>query len=155
MYQDLPDRIESRVGDSPLHRRRKHRKHRKHRMMMMDEMVDMGMGRKGESPYLALVMWLGLYREDFPWLYDIAYQIYQADESDEHVKVDQLTKSLIRTTEVMRRNPMFEEFYHSKEHYILIHELPRMLDKIVMRLRKYRRKPDRDRKAEQDGASQH
>jgi hypothetical protein len=144
MYQDLPSRIESKFGESPVKRSRTRRMH----PMMMEEMMDMGMG--DESPYLGLLMWLGLYRAEFPWLYDLAYQLYQAEESDEQAKVDRLTKTLVNTAEMMRRNPMFEGFYDSKEHFMLIHELPHMLDRILIRYRKNRRKPSKVDKVKQD-----
>ncbi len=150
MYQDLPSRIESRIGDSPVKRSRTRRMH----PMMMEEMMEMGIGNHDESPYLGLLMWLGLYRAEFPWHYDLAYQLYQAEDSDDLAKVDRLTKTLMNTAEMMRRNPMFEGFYDSKEHFMLIHELPRMLERILMRYRKHRRKPAKPTKAEQSSAGQ-
>lgn len=148
MYQDLPSRIESRFGDSPVKRNRIRRMH----PMMMDEMMEMG--KDDESPYLGLLMWLGLYRSEFPWLYDLAYQLYQAEDADDQMKVDRLTKTLMNTAELMRRNPMFEGFYDSKEHFVLIHELPHMLERILMRYRKLRRRPSKMHKAEQGGGGQ-
>lgn len=148
MYQDLPSRIESRFGESPVKRNRIRRMH----PMMMDEM--MMMSKDDESPYLGLLMWLGLYRSEFPWLYDLAYQLYQAEDADDQIKVDRLTKTLMNTAEMMRRNPMFEGFYDSKEHYVLIHELPHMLEQILMRYRKHRRRHSKMNKAEQGGGGQ-
>ncbi len=148
MYQDLPSRIESRFSESPIKRGRTRRMH----PMMLEEMMDMG--KDYESPYLGLLMWLGLYRADFPWLYDIAYQLYQAEDSDDHSKVDRLTKTLINTAEMMRRNPMFESFFDSKEHFILIHELPHVLERTLMRYRKHRKRSAKSIKVEQSGAEQ-
>ena len=144
MYQDLPSRIESRFGESPVKRNRTRRMH----PMMLEEMMDMG--KNDESPYLGLLMWLGLYRAEFPWLYDIAFQLYQAEDANEHSKVDRLTKILMNTAEMMRRNPMFEGFFDSKEHFMLIHELPHMLERISIRYRKHRRRPAKSTGAEQN-----
>lgn len=148
MYQDLPSRIESRFSESPVKRNRVRGMH----PMMMDEM--MGIGKDDESPYLGLLMWLGLYRSEFPWLYDLAYQLYQADDADDQVKSDRLAKTLMNIAEMMRRNPIFEGFYDSKEHFVLIHELPHMLERILLRSRRHRRHSSKTAKVEQRGGAQ-
>ncbi len=143
MYQDLPERIESRVGDMPTRHRRKRRFH----PMMLDEMLHMP--EMEDSPFLGLLIWLGLFRNEFPWLYDIAYELYQASEDDDLSKVDKLTSMLLRTSKMMRRNHILEEFCDSKDSYVIIRELPHMLERIVMRSSRDPKRRRKTTKAEQ------
>lgn len=147
MYQDLPSRIESRVSGSPSRQRTRRRIH----PGIMEEFMQMG--KISESPYLGILMYLGLYRDDFPWIYDIAYQMFQAYECEDVAKAEKLAETLVRSAEMMRQNPMFEEYYDSKEHFIFIHELPRILDRLVTSTRKSRRRRVRLKTAEQEDSS--
>ena len=126
MYQDLPGRIETRLDDPP----RSRRKHRRFHPEMIFESIHSG--RPGENPFLGLLIVLSQFRDDFSWMYDIAYDIYVAEELGDGRKVHQLTRSLLAASHSLRRNPMLEEMMmHSKDHHILVRELPMMLDSLL------------------------
>lgn len=125
MYQDLPGRIESRLDDAP----RSRRKHRRfHPEMILDSMH---MGRPGENPFLGLLIVLSLYRDELAWMYDMAYDVFVAEEMGDSHKVHRLTRSLLSASHSIRRNPMFEEMLHSKDSHIFLRELPMMLESLL------------------------
>ena len=125
MYQDLPGRIESRLEDAPR-LRRKHR--RFHPEMILESMH---MGRPGENPFLGLLIVLSLYRDELAWMYDLAYDVFVAEEIGDSNKVHRLTRSLLAASHSLRRNPMFEDLAHSKEIHIFMRELPMVLESLM------------------------
>lgn len=74
MYQDLPSRIEDRVGETPSKRRRSRRFH----PMMMEEFLHMP---GPESEPVGILIFASLIRDDAPWLYEIAIEAYRAISS--------------------------------------------------------------------------
>jgi hypothetical protein len=122
MYLDLPSRIESRIseGSSPMRKR-----HRIHPKMLLN----MSFSERGSpTPFLPLVQAASQYRDEIPWIYDLAYELFVADESGDHRRVQRLSRALSSALQSYRRNPMFEELHPSKETYMFIRELPELLD---------------------------
>lgn len=77
MFQDLPARIERRVDpDVSSTRRRNRRMHPK----MLDEF--MHMTSKEASSNISILIVASLLKDDFPWLYDLAVEVYRKLESD-------------------------------------------------------------------------
>jgi len=69
MFDSLPSRIESRLDPDP--RRKKKRFYH----MIFDELMDIG--KKSENRNLSFLIMLSLFREDFPWLYEIGLETYR------------------------------------------------------------------------------
>lgn len=85
MFQDLPARIERRVDpDSHSARRRNRRMHPK----MLDEF--MHMTTKEANSNISILVVASLLKEDFPWLYDLAVEVYRKLESDHPRAADSL-----------------------------------------------------------------
>ena len=145
MYQDLPGRIESRVNDGhrPTHRRR-----RIHPKMLLEfSFSERGFG----SAFLPLVQATSQYREEMPWIYDMSYDLYLADEAGDLRKVQRIAKALGTALHAQRRNPMFEEMMQSKDAYLFVRELPELLDHLMAISAERIESLGREKRTEQSG----
>jgi hypothetical protein len=126
MYQDLPGRIESRIGDGARPIRNRLRIHPK----MLLEMSFSERG--GPTAFLPLVQAASVYREELPWLYDLSYELFIADESGDHRQVQKLLRALSAALQAQRRNPIFDDLLMSKDINAFLRELPELLDYIAI-----------------------
>jgi hypothetical protein len=125
----LPSRVAERLaeGGDPFRRRRMRRFH----PMMFDELMHMS----GE-PFdpVAILMAASIVRDDMPWLYELAMEVYRAVKAENVELIEREMKRLRRFSEVMLRGPFMEEFgFASKESHMFAMEFPRMLEHILMR----------------------
>jgi hypothetical protein len=125
----LPSRVVERlaeVGD-PIRRRRMRRFH----PMMMDELIHMS-GDPGDP--VGILMAASLVRDDAPWLYELAMEVYRAVKSGDLEAVEREMARLRRFAEVTMHGPLMEEFgFGSKESNIFFMEFPRMLSHMLSR----------------------
>jgi hypothetical protein len=129
MFQDLPSRIEGKLtegGEPP----RRSRRFRRFHPMMIDEMVHR-VGRGPADP-IGILLLASLFREDFPWLYELGMEAYRAARAGKLREVESATTRFQRAAEVTMHGPLMEEF-GSKETHIMLMEIPRMLDHIMHR----------------------
>ena len=107
MFEDLPSRIETRI--EPDFKKRKRRFH----PMMFQEIANMGM--ENNDPALAFLMMVSMYRDDFPWFYEIGLDTYRGLKV---AKTLQEKKKLIsgfeKTFEIFG-HPMIRELYGKSE----------------------------------------
>lgn len=126
MFDDLPSRIEGRVD--PDFRRRK----RKFHPMMFQEIMHMGMEFK--EPNMAFLMLISLYKDDFPWLYEIGLETYRGLKT---AKTASEKNKLISTFEKaleMFSHPVMREFQSkSDESYFFYKESRHMLHEFLHR----------------------
>ncbi|MBB6112522.1 TIR domain-containing protein [Mucilaginibacter lappiensis] len=107
MFDALPSRIENRVD--PNFNRRRRRVH----PMMVEEMLHMG--KESKDPLLGFLMMVSLFREDFPWLYEVGLDTYRTLKS---FKTSIQTKRAISTFESaleMAGHPLMREFLDRSE----------------------------------------
>lgn len=125
----LPSRVAERmaeVGD-PFRRRRMRRFH----PMMLEELMHMS-GEPGDP--VAVLMAASLVRDDMPWLYELAMEVYRAVKEGNPEAIDHEMQRLRRFSEVTMRGPFMEEFgFSNKEFHMLAMEFPRMLEHVLMR----------------------
>ena len=125
----LPSRVAERLAESgdPMRRRRM----RKFHPMMFDEIMHMA-GDPGDP--VTILMAASMVREDLPWLYEVAMEVYRSVNSGSPDAVQKALKRLKRCSELMRRGPFMEEFgFRDKESHMLLMEFPRMLEHMARR----------------------
>jgi hypothetical protein len=122
MYQDLPGRIESRIGDGARPMRMRPRVHPKIFLELSFS------ERGGPTPFLPLVQAASQYRDELPWLYDLSFELYVAAELGDHRRVERLLRAISIASQSLRRNPMFEDLMMSKETYMFVRDLPEILE---------------------------
>lgn len=125
----LPSRVAERLAESgdPFRRRRMRRFH----PMMFEELMHMS-GEPGDP--VTILMAASVVRDDMPWLYELAMEVYRAVKAENVEAIEREMKRLRQFSEVMIRGPFMEEFgYSSKDSHMLLMEFPRMLERILMR----------------------
>lgn len=125
----LPSRVAERLADSedPFRRRRLRRLH----PMMFEELMHMS-GEPGDP--VAILMAASVVRDDMPWLYELAMEVYRAVKAEDSEAIEREMKRLRRFSEVMTRGPFLEEFgFGSRESHMFAMEFPRMLEHMLMR----------------------
>ena len=99
--------------------------------MMFEELMHMS-GEPGDP--VAILMVASMVRDDMPWLYELAMEVYRAVKSENNEAIEREMKRLSRFSEVMMRGPFMEEFgFVSKESHMFAMEFPRMLEHVLMR----------------------
>lgn len=125
----LPSRVAERLIESgdPWRRRKMRRFH----PMMFEELMHIS-GEPGDP--VAILMAASIVRDDMPWLYELAMEVYRAVKAGNAESIEREMGRLRRFSEVMLRGPFMEEFVSgSKESHMMAMEFPRMLEHILMR----------------------
>ena len=105
-------------GAPPLSRRRRMKFHP---MMMMDMMH---MGRRGPGDPVRLLMLASMFREDMPWLYELAMEVHRATKAGLAEDVTRARRDFRRGLEMCLHGPMMEEMGMDPEmHHMLTREL--------------------------------
>ena len=122
----LPSRVAERlaeVGD-PFRRRRMRRFHPR----MFEELMHMS-GEPGDP--VTILMAASMVRDDMPWLYELAMEVYRAVKGGNLEAIDRAMNRLGRFSEVMMQGPFMEEL--GKESHMFAMEFPMMIAHAVKR----------------------
>jgi len=125
----LPSRVAERLAESgdPFRRRKMRRFH----PMMFEELMHMS---GDSSDPVGILMVASFVREDAPWLYELAMEVYRAVKSGDAAAIEQEMARLRRFSNMMMRGPFMEEFgFGGKESQMFFMEFPRMLEHMLMR----------------------
>lgn len=129
--------LEGLVADQSPRSRRRRFKH--FHPMMFEEMAHM-ISEEGDDP-VSLLMFGGLLRDDFPWLYEIIIEAYREVRAGDGLAAERAIERLRRVTKVMGRGLFMEEFAGgSKETHMMMQEMPMMLDHFLRRFEARRSK---------------
>ncbi|HLG17209.1 MAG TPA: toll/interleukin-1 receptor domain-containing protein [Blastocatellia bacterium] len=125
----LPSRVAERLAEAgdPIRRRGMRRLH----PMMFEELMHMS-GDPGDP--VGILMAASVVREDAPWLYELAMEVYRAVKSGDTEAIEREMKRLRRFSEFMMGGPFMEEFgIGGKESHMFLMEFPRMLEHMLSR----------------------
>jgi len=140
----LPSRVAERlaeVGGDPFRRRRMRRLH----PMMFEELLHMS-GEPGDP--VAILMAASIVRDELPWLYELAMEVYRAVKSGNPEAIEAGMGRLRHFSEMMMHGPFMHEMgFGDKESHMFAMELPRMLEHMLRRSleakKVHRRKPSK------------
>ena len=138
--KSLPARVAERlseVGDS-FRRRRPRRFH----PMMFEEIMHMS-GESGDP--VGILMAASLVREDMPWLYELAMEVYRAVKDGDIENIENEMRKIRRVSEITLRGPFMEEFGGKDAHMIAM-EFPRMLEHLLIRAIENKKRDPRSRR---------
>ncbi|MGD0770294.1 MAG: hypothetical protein ABSB42_19090 [Tepidisphaeraceae bacterium] len=126
--KSLPSRVAERLAEegSPFRRRRMMRMFHPH---MLDQLIDMS-GDPGDP--VGILMVASVMRDDAPWLYELAMEVYRAVKSGDVEGIEREMTRLRRFSEMMMEGPFFRDF-GDKEMHMFTMELPRMLEYTLRR----------------------
>jgi hypothetical protein len=125
----LPSRVAERLAEAgdPIRRRRIRRFH----PMMFEEL--MHLSAPGDP--ITLLMMAGIVRDDAPWLYELAMEVYRAVRSGDPNAIEVEMARLRKFSEFTMHGPFMEEFgsFGGKESQMFLMEFPMMLDHMLRR----------------------
>lgn len=125
MFQDLPSRIENRIDPD---RRRKMRFH----PMMMDELIHM---TKSTNSHIPILMVLSIYKNDFPWIYEIGNETLKLIQSKKTIKEKEIAVGeFLNIFEFTFSHPAMREMtMHSKDFHMMFGETHHIIEKYFHR----------------------
>jgi hypothetical protein len=135
--------LESSVTDQGPRSRRRRLKH--FHPGMFEEMAEM-VSEEGNDP-VSLLMFGGLFRDDFPWLYEIVVEAYREVRDGDAKAAQRAIERLRRVTRAMGHHPFMDEIImgsRDKETHMLMMELPMMLDHFLHRFERRQLKASTD-----------
>jgi hypothetical protein len=127
----LPSRVAERLAESgaPFSRRRM----RRFSPMKLDELMHMSLKDDPGDPVILLIA-ASLIRDDMPWLYELAIEIYRAVKVGNTEAINSEMMRLRRFSEMMMRGPFMDELgFDYKESRMLAMEFHRMFEHVLMR----------------------
>lgn len=127
MVNQLPDKIEGSLQQ--VQRFRSSRNMRRFNPMMIEEL--MHFAEPGDPTGILIAA--SFIRDDAPWLYELAMEVYRAVKSNDKVAIQREMKFLRRFSDFAMHGPLHEEFGESKEAFMFYREFPRMLEQLLSR----------------------
>ncbi|MDR2948835.1 MAG: hypothetical protein LBV71_06470 [Prevotella sp.] len=120
----LPSRIESRLYDPEIRRRRKFHP------MMLEEIIHMEM--KFENPSLTFLMIISLLKDDFPWIYEIGLDTYKVLKSSKTKTEKLMSLENFENTLKMLDHPIYREIFgKSEEMYMFSKDIKHFIRRYV------------------------
>ncbi|MCB1824782.1 MAG: hypothetical protein KDJ54_09505 [Candidatus Competibacteraceae bacterium] len=87
---------------------------------------------KRSSGPISLLIVLSVYRDTFPWLYEIGMEAYRRATAGDWTGAREVIKDLQMMAETSLRGPIMEELFgNRKEAYMLMEELPFLLERVA------------------------
>lgn len=128
MFESLPSRIESRIDPDP--RRRKRRFH----PIMFEEVMHMGIN--GEDSNIGLLIMISLFKDDFPWLYEIGLETYKGLKIAKTLNEKRKLISAFDRAFEMLGHPMMRDMYGKSEDMYMFskevrHYMHRYMDRSI------------------------
>ena len=81
---------------------------------------------------ISLLVVLSFYRDQFPWLYEIGMEAYRRASAGDWEGAREVIKDLQMMAEMSLSGPMMEEFFgNKKEAYMLMDQLPFLLERVT------------------------
>ncbi len=137
MVGSVPERVAGQIGADPQARRMRRRK--RFHPMMLEEILHNPIWRESsDAGGVALLVIFSLFRDDFPWLYEIAAQLYRAIEGGDSRSIERARKALIKTVEMTTHGPFMHEFMHDMmngpdddEMFMLLDHFTQEIDRFI------------------------
>lgn len=128
MFQDLPTRIESRLVERPLKPRRLRRF-----SPMLFELSEVVSSKEGDP--VGLLVIASLFRDEAPWLYEMAIEAYRCAKAGDTKGADLLVRKLVEAAEFTVHSPLGDDLGWSKDMHMMIREMPMFMDHLMRRNR--------------------
>jgi hypothetical protein len=132
MVRELPERVDDRVRSAS--KRGSVKRMRKFHPMMFEELLFHPALRDSRNgPAAAWLLFLSVFREDIPWLYEMGLELYQALRTGESEQISNARKDLLSILEATTRGPFFHEMLRpeDEEIYFLVRHIPEMIDRFL------------------------
>jgi hypothetical protein len=111
---DVPDRVVGQLGGDPQLRRAGRR--RRIHPMVIEDLLHGPMSRESSnSPGLPILIAFSMFRDDFPWLYELALNLYRAIQGGNSSSADRARKDLLDALEMTTHGPIMHMMMRGPE----------------------------------------
>lgn len=133
MVRELPMRLENKMVDNSENNRLK--RPRRIHPMMIDEMSHVISRKKGNKNSIGILVIASLFRNDFPWLYELGMEAYQNIKNDLYEESKESLIIFRDAAEFTFLGPFIEEMgISSKETHMMYREVPMIIDQYLNRI---------------------
>lgn len=122
VVRDLSVRLEQNIAAGSIRSRARRRLN----PPMLFELAQLSSRRKADP--IGILILAAPFKEDLPWIYDIASEIYRATTTGRDRTVQKLLRDFEAVVRATARGPVAEELLNDKESYRLLRELPDMME---------------------------
>jgi hypothetical protein len=129
MISQLPDKMEG--SFQQVTRYRGSRMIRRFHPMMIEELLHMS-GESGDP--VSILLAASFIRDDAPWLYELAMEVYRAVRSKDTIAIRREMKRLQRFSDTVMHGPFMEELGVDKDSFFFYREFPRILENLLDRM---------------------
>jgi hypothetical protein len=135
MVRELPERVDDRVR-SAAKRGSLKRLRRIHPMMFEELLFHPALGKSRHGAAVAWLLFLSVFKDDVPWIYEIGLELYRALRSGDAKTISEARDELIAILEATSHGPFFHEIMRpeDEEVYFMIRHLPEMIDRFIENL---------------------
>lgn len=130
VVRELPMQLENRLSELGM-RGMPHRMRRVHPGMILD------IAEREKSPTgdgTALLILCGVFREDFPWLYEIAANVYRTVQDGTIAERDEAIQTLLHVSRMTFHGPLSDIMGASRDMFSMYKEMPMILEGYCHRL---------------------
>jgi hypothetical protein len=114
MFRSLPENVEEKLGRS--FKRTSFRREREFHPMMIEELMFNPMfEEKFDSPGLGWLIFISMFRDDLPWLYEVGLELYKALETHNPELIKLSARKVRACVDVCMHSPMGEIFMNSDD----------------------------------------
>jgi hypothetical protein len=125
MFQDLPSRLEQAGLDEP---RRSRSGFRRFHPAMVEELVMMTSRGRPSVGFAAIVI-ASFFRDDVPWLYELAAEAYRLSVLGDTEAERRAAMNFARTAEMLGHGPFVRELRMGKDVQLILRDTPMILDR--------------------------
>lgn len=130
MVRDLPLRFEQRMTEGFERPRTRKFQLRRFHPGLIDQMAHRVAKRQGDP--IAILIVSSLFRDDFPWLYELGLDAFHAAKGTNGERARDALEAFRKAVEVTVRGPLLEEMgIGSRDLDLLMHDFPMMVDHFV------------------------
>ena len=144
LFRDLPQQVEKKLAEMRPENLRRRRRNRFH-PAMFDELMHFRSG-KG-SDMTAWLIFISLFRDDAPWLYELGMEIYRAMRDGDPKKLNEARREFENMARTLRHgHPMLIEMMgqDGEDAFMAMQHLPMMAEEFLHRLKARNTKEDRE-----------
>ena len=132
MVRELPERVDDRVRS--VARRGSMKRVRRFHPMRLEELLFHPMiVDSRDGPAMGWLIFVSVFRDDFPWLYEVGVELYRALRSRDQRGIERARRDLINLSQFAGRSEFFHEMARGEddEMYYIIRHLPDMMERFL------------------------
>jgi hypothetical protein len=126
IVRDLSQRFEKQMIDGSERFRSRRFSFRRFHPMMVEQMAHMISKRSGDP--ICILIIASLFRDDFPWLYEIGLDAYRAAKGRNIENAHDALRSFRNAAEATMGGPFIDDMGFGKESQMMLRDLPMIID---------------------------